>query len=80
VFSGNGSFTGAPPFTETITCNGQTVTGNYYPAGDWWQTDRPNGTPTGKIRKGQILSGKLTTSAPDETMTWTWNFKPIFGP
>jgi hypothetical protein len=80
AFSGNGSFTGAPPFTETITCNGQTVTGNYYPAGDWWQTDLPNGTPTGKIRKGQILSGTLTTSAPDETMTWTWNFKPIFGP
>jgi hypothetical protein len=80
AYVGNGAFTGSTPITETVACPGGTGTGPYFGAGQWWQTD-PNGVETAKIKKGQVLSGTLTTTAPDGvTETWTWNLQPVFGP
>jgi hypothetical protein len=80
TYVGNGVFTGSTPITETIACPGGSGTGNYFGAGQWWQTD-PNGMATAKIKKGQVLSGTLTTTGPDGvTETWTWNLQPVFGP
>jgi len=77
-YSGDGSFTGAPPFTDHWVCPTSSFDGSYFMAGQWWATD--NGTPTNKIKFRQQLTGSYTMTGPDGvTSTWTWNLRPIFG-